>query len=163
MCMKFCYKNTPRPGIEPGPPGWKPGILTPRPSGTDSLFSIPFYIPRKFELKCFLECILYSRLPYWDKFSTEYRPDEYVKEYLSLGQIFLHKCWYISSCKCYFKIAVCYQNLVDFHRNEFCSSPLLYFSQRHILQINASMKHWICDRKSPWMNITKMLKPVILK
>ena len=27
-------KNTPRPGIEPGPPGWKPGILTPRPSGT---------------------------------------------------------------------------------------------------------------------------------
>ena len=29
-------KNSPRPGIEPGPPGWKPGILTPRPSGTDS-------------------------------------------------------------------------------------------------------------------------------
>ena len=28
-------KNAPRPGIEPGPPGWKPGILTPRPSGTD--------------------------------------------------------------------------------------------------------------------------------
>ena len=28
------YKNSPRPGIEPGPPGWKPGILTPRPSGT---------------------------------------------------------------------------------------------------------------------------------
>ena len=27
-------KSTPRPGIEPGPPGWKPGILTPRPSGT---------------------------------------------------------------------------------------------------------------------------------
>ena len=29
-------KSTPRPGIEPGPPGWKPGILTPRPSGTCS-------------------------------------------------------------------------------------------------------------------------------
>ena len=27
-------KGAPRPGIEPGPPGWKPGILTPRPSGT---------------------------------------------------------------------------------------------------------------------------------
>ena len=29
------HKNAPRPGIEPGPPGWKPGILTPRPSGTE--------------------------------------------------------------------------------------------------------------------------------
>ena len=28
-------KKSPRPGIEPGPPGWKPGILTPRPSGID--------------------------------------------------------------------------------------------------------------------------------
>ena len=28
-------KESPRPGIEPGPPGWKPGILTPRPSGID--------------------------------------------------------------------------------------------------------------------------------
>ena len=27
-------EKSPRPGIEPGPPGWKPGILTPRPSGT---------------------------------------------------------------------------------------------------------------------------------
>ena len=26
-------QKSPRPGIEPGPPGWKPGILTPRPSG----------------------------------------------------------------------------------------------------------------------------------
>ena len=29
----FFNKSSPRPGIEPGPPGWKPGILTPRPSG----------------------------------------------------------------------------------------------------------------------------------
>ena len=34
-------KNSPRPGIEPGPPGWKPGILTPRPSGTYSM--LPSY------------------------------------------------------------------------------------------------------------------------
>ena len=29
------YKNVPTPGIEPGPPGWKPGILTTRPYGSD--------------------------------------------------------------------------------------------------------------------------------
>ena len=36
-------KNAPRPGIEPGPPGWKPGILTPRPSGIDFHFLYPYY------------------------------------------------------------------------------------------------------------------------
>ena len=35
----YSVKNAPRPGIEPGPPGWKPGILTPRPSGTDDIRS----------------------------------------------------------------------------------------------------------------------------
>ena len=32
--IELNQKDAPRPGIEPGPPGWKPGILTPRPSGT---------------------------------------------------------------------------------------------------------------------------------
>ena len=31
---KNSKKNPPNPGIEPGPPGWKPGILTTRPIGT---------------------------------------------------------------------------------------------------------------------------------
>ena len=41
-------KNTPRPGIEPGPPGWKPGILTPRPSGTEGYAFEIFYEANKF-------------------------------------------------------------------------------------------------------------------
>ena len=35
----FSDKNTPWPGIEPGPPEWESGILTPRPSGNDFQFS----------------------------------------------------------------------------------------------------------------------------
>ena len=32
---KDCKKRSPTPGIEPGPPGWKPGILAIRPRGMD--------------------------------------------------------------------------------------------------------------------------------
>ena len=32
---KDCKKCSPTPGIEPGPPGWKPGILAIRPRGID--------------------------------------------------------------------------------------------------------------------------------
>ena len=36
-------KKPPNPGIEPGPPGWKPGILTTRPIGNwyDRTWSVP--------------------------------------------------------------------------------------------------------------------------
>ena len=42
-------KCPPRPGIEPGPSGWKPEILTPRPSGTR--FSGVFVRVKKQNLK----------------------------------------------------------------------------------------------------------------
>jgi hypothetical protein len=32
--MKLMRKNSPTPGIEPGPPAWEAGILTTRPYGT---------------------------------------------------------------------------------------------------------------------------------
>ena len=34
-------QNPPAPGVEPGPPGWKPGILTARPRGTIRMQHIP--------------------------------------------------------------------------------------------------------------------------
>ena len=35
-------KRIPMPGIEPGPPGWKPGILTTRPHR--NLFKVVLYV-----------------------------------------------------------------------------------------------------------------------
>ena len=36
MELKKNWPAVPIPGVEPGPPGWKPGILTARPYGTCS-------------------------------------------------------------------------------------------------------------------------------
>ena len=44
-------KDSPTPGIEPGPPGWKPGILAIRPCGMvkDDEFNTAIY----FWIKCY--------------------------------------------------------------------------------------------------------------
>ena len=43
---KICV---PIPGVEPGPPGWKPGILTARPYGRSHTHWLKFVIPITFE------------------------------------------------------------------------------------------------------------------
>ena len=60
---KKLKKNPPNPGIEPGPPGWKPGILTTRPIGTCvdylaqshfiPLFANYFFHVFRFRIHCF--------------------------------------------------------------------------------------------------------------